>query len=133
MNVIVSNVQQNALANLDIDVIKSISGEYDVSEIVEMFKSFFYSKMILDVTSLKKYNDIKTYEVLTKGLDADKIIFLLPEGSNLCTPNFLSQLISLGVYNFTTNLNGIKYLLKKPNTLQDVEKITKMAKTAIIT
>ena len=127
MNVIVSNAQQNALANLDIDVIKSISGEYDVSEIVEMFKSFFYSKMILDVTSLKKYNDIKTYEVLTKGLDADKIIFLLPEGSNLCTPNFLSQLISLGVYNFTTNLKGIKYLLKKPNTLQDVEKITKMA------
>ena len=127
MNVIVSNTQQNALANLDIDVIKSISGEYDVTEIVEMFKSFFYSKMILDVTSIKKYNDIKTYEVLTKGLDADKIIFLLPEGSNLCTPNFLSQLISLGVYNFTTNLKGIKYLLKKPNTLQDVEKITKMA------
>lgn len=127
MNVIVSNAQQNALANLDIDVIKSISGEYDVSEIVEMFKSFFYSKMILDVTSLKKYNDIKTYEVLTKGLDPDKIIFLLPEGSNLCTPHFLSQLISLGVYNFTTNLKGIKYLLKKPNTLQDVEKITKMA------
>lgn len=127
MNVIVSNAQQNALANLDIDVIKSISGEYDVTEIVEMFKNFFYSKMILDVTSLKKYNDIKTYEVLTKGLDPDKIIFLLPEGSNLCTPHFLSQLISLGVYNFTTNLKGIKYLLKKPNTLQDVEKITKMA------
>ena len=127
MNVIVSNVQQNALANLDIDVIKSISGEYDVSEIVEMFKSFFFFFLILDVTSLKKYNDIKTYEVLTKGLDADKIIFLLPEGSNLCTPHFLSQLISLGVYNFTTNLKGIKYLLKKPNTLQDVEKIIKMA------
>jgi len=127
MNVIVSNTQQNALANLDIDVIKSISGEYDVTEIVEMFKNFFYSKMILDVTALKKYNDIKIYEVLTKGLDPEKIIFLLPEGSNLCTPNFLSQLISFGAYNFTTNLNGIKYLLKKPNTLQDVEKITKMS------
>lgn len=127
MNVIVSNSQQNALANLDIDVIKSISGEYDVNEIVEMFKSFFYSKMILDVTALKEYNVIKTYEVLTSGLDPEKIIFLLPEGSNLCTPNFLSQLINLGVYNFTTNLKGIKYLLKKPNTLQDVEKITRMA------
>ena len=127
MNVIVSNSQQNALANLDIDVIKSISGEYDVNEIVEMFKSFFYSKMILDVTALKEYNTINTYEVLTSGLDPDKIIFLLPEGSNLCTPNFLSQLINLGVYNFTTNIKGIKYLLKKPNTLQDVEKITKMA------
>ena len=127
MNVIVANEQQNQLSNLDIDIIKSISGLYDASEIVEMFKSFFYSKMILDVSALKNYSDVKTYEMLVQGLDANKIIFLLPEGSQLCTPNFLSQLISIGVYNFTTNLNGIKYLLKKPNTLQDVEHIRKMA------
>ena len=41
MNVIVSNVQRNILAGLDIDVIKSISGEYDANELVEMFKNFF--------------------------------------------------------------------------------------------
>ncbi len=127
MNVIVANEQQNQLSNLDIDIIKSVSGVYDASEIVEMFKSFFYSKMILDVSSLKNYSDIKTYELLVQGLDADKIIFLLPEGSQLCTPNFLSQLISIGIYNFTTNLNGIKYLLKKPNSLKDVEHIRNMA------
>ena len=128
MNVIVANKQQNELASLDIDIIKSLTGSYNASEIVEMFKSFFYSKMILDVTALNDYEQVDAYEVLSKGLDPNKIIFLLPEGSKLCTPNFLSKLISFGIYNFTTNLNGIKYLLKKTNTLKDVEHIQKLAK-----
>ena len=123
MNVIIANEQQNQLANLDVDIIKSITGLYDAFEIVEMFKNFFFSKMILDVTALKNYKDIKTYEILANGLDPDKIIFLLPEGSELCTPNFLSHIISLKIYNFTTNLNGINFLLKKTNTLKDVEHI----------
>lgn len=127
MNVIVANEQQNQLSNLDIDIIKSISGIYDAFEIVEMFKNFFYSKMILDVTALKNYRDLKTYEVLVSGLEPDKIIFLLPDGSDLCQPNFLSHIISLKIYNFTTNINGVKYLLKKTNTLKDVEHIVKMA------
>lgn len=132
MNVIIANKRQNDLANLDVDIIKSINGEFDTSELVEMFKSFFYSKMILDVTALKDYTELGTYENLTKGLVPDKIIFLLPEGSKLCTPNFLSHLIDLGIYNFTTDLNGIKYLLKKSNTLQDVEHIKKMVNTPIV-
>ena len=127
MNVIVANEQQNQLSNLDVDIIKNISGKYDVSEVVEMFKDFFYSKMILDVTALKDYTDIKTYQKLVDGLEADKIVFLLPEGSNLCTSNFLGHLINIGIYNFTTNINGVIYLLKKANTLKDVEHILKMA------
>ena len=127
MNVIVANKQQNDLASLDIDIIKSLTGSYNASEIVEMFKSFFYSKMIIDVTAINNCDQLESYEVLAKGLDPNKIIFLLPEGSKLCTPNFLSVLISYGIYNFTTNLNGVKYLLKKSNTLKDVEHIQKMA------
>ena len=126
MNVIVANSRQSDLANLDIDIIKSLNGEFDVSELVETFKSFFYSKMILDVTAIKNYTELETYENISKGLVTDKIIFLLPEGSKLCTPNFLSHLIDLGIYNFTTDLNGVKYLLKKSNTLQDVEHIKNM-------
>ena len=129
MNVIVANEKQNQLASLDIDIIKNINGVFGASEIVEMFKSFFYSKMILDVTAIKEYKDVHTYETLLQGLDPNKIIFLLPEGSALCTPNFLSKLIDLGIYNFTTNATGIKYLIKKSNTLQDVEKIKQMANT----
>ena len=130
MNVIVANENQNLLANVDVDIIKSINGVFEVSELVDMFKNFFYSKMILDVTALKQYKDSQTYEELSKGLDPNKIIFLLPEGSPLCTPNFLSRLIDMGIYNFTTNLNGIKFLIKKSNTLKDVENIKKMATAA---
>ena len=128
MNVIIANEKQEELSNLDTDIIKSVTGSYEVVEIVEMFRSFFYSKMILDVTAIKNYKEIHTYQTLVKGLDATKIILLLPEGSSLCTPNFLGRLISLGIYNFTTNLDGIKYLLKKPNSLEDVEHILKMTR-----
>ena len=127
MNVIISNEMQNQLAGLDIDIIKSLTGSYEALEIVEMFKSFFYNRMILDVTALKRFGDVKTYDILVHGLDPEKIIFLLPEGTSLCTPNFLSHLISLGIYNFTTNVSGVKYLLKNPNSLENVEQIRNMA------
>ena len=126
MNVVIANSQQNILSNLDIDIIKSITGTYEASEIVEMFKSFFYNKMVLDVTAIKNYEDIRSYQTLAMGLDVEKIIFFLPENSNLCTSNFLSKLISVGLYNFTTNLDGIKYLIKKSNTYKDVAHIQQL-------
>lgn len=126
MNVIVSNEQQAQIATLDIDVIKSITGAYTAIEIVEMFKNFFYSKMILDVTSIKNYNDIQMFRTISEGLDVEKIVFFIPEGSSICTPNFLAQLVTLGIYNFTTNIDGVKYLLKKSNTYKDVEHIQQM-------
>ena len=126
MNVIVTNEQQQKLAVLDVDIIKNIQGSYTAFEIVEMFKDFFYEKMILDVTSVKDYNNIQSYQVLAKGLGPDKLILFLPEGTSLCTPQFLAQLVTLGFYNFTTNTDGVKYLLKTPNTLKDVEHIQKM-------
>jgi hypothetical protein len=128
MNVIVANEQHsNLMNNLDIDIIKSLNGEYESSEIVDMFKSFFYSRMILDVTALKNNDDLKSYSTLINGLDVNKIIFLLPAGSQLCTPSFLSKLIDIGIYNFTTNIDGVKYLFNKPNTLKDVEHIKDIA------
>ena len=123
MNVIVANEKNNDLASLNVDIIKSVSGVYDALEIVEMFRSFFYNKLILDVTALKNQEDIRSYEVIAQGLDVDKVIFLMPEGSKLCTASFLSRLISIGIYNFTSNINGVSYLIKKTNTLKDVEHI----------
>lgn len=123
MNVIVANEKNNELASLNVDIIKSVNGIYDALEIVEMFRSFFYNKLILDVTALKNQEDIRSYEVIAQGLDVDKVIFLMPEGSKLCTASFLSRLISLGIYNFTSNINGVSYLIKKTNTLKDVEHI----------
>lgn len=124
---LVLNQQQNQLQSIEIDIIKSVTGQFEASEIIEMFKDFFYNKMILDVTALKGYDQPLTYKKLAEGLNPDKVIFYLPEGSDLCTSGFLSRLIESGIYNFTTNLDGVKYLVKKSNTYKDVESIVKMA------
>lgn len=132
MNVIVGNVQRNVLSGLDIDIIKSISGEYEASEIVEMFKSFFFNKMILDVTAIRDFRNIKNYQIIAMGLDVEKIIFFLPEGTEVCTSNFLSKLVSMGIYNFTTNLEGIKYLLGHPNSYKDVAHIQQLNEVSTV-
>lgn len=126
MNVIVSNAQRNILSGLDIDIIKSISGEYESSELVEMFKNFFYNKMILDVTAIRDFHNIKNFQTIAMGLDVEKIIFFLPEGTDVCTSNFLSKLVSMGIYNFTTNIEGVKYLLEHPNTYKNVAHIQQL-------
>lgn len=131
LNVIISNKQQNQLSKLDIDVIKNISGVYQVNELVEMFKNFFYNRMILDVTAISGYTDISKFKIIAKELDVEKIIFLLPDGSRLCTSSFLSDLISMGIYNFTTNIDGVKYLLKKVNKYEDVAHIQKQAQKEV--
>ena len=77
MNVIVANKYRDALASLDIDVIKKLDGEYSVEEIIETFKNFFFQRMILDITALKDYKDIKTLQKLSLALDMDRLILLL--------------------------------------------------------
>ncbi len=120
MNVIISNQQANILSTLNIEVIKSIQGEYDVDDIINGFSNFFFSRMIIDVTALKDYENILTYQKLSIGLPVDKIILLIPSQTQVATNNFLSQLISMGYYNFTTNSDGIRYLLQHPNSYRDV-------------
>ena len=40
MNVIITNEQQSVIAGLDIDVIKSLNGQFDVDELISMFQNF---------------------------------------------------------------------------------------------
>jgi len=123
VNVIVSNKYKTMFDSLNIEIIKNINGEFEVDEIIDNFKNFFFQRMILDITALKNYKDIKTIQRLSVSLDMEKIILVLDasDTSNATTsPNFISQLISIGIYNFTTNLEGIMYLYNSPNTYRDV-------------
>lgn len=120
MNVIISNKYQSLLANLDVDVIKSINGEFDIDEIVSNFANFFYNKMILDITAIRNYQDINTLQQLSVGLDMSKIILLLDDSEIVNSPMFLSQLVSMGIYNFTRNIDAVKFLIDNPNTYKDV-------------
>jgi len=121
VNVIIGNKYDSMLSNLDIDVIKRLQpGEYEVDEIVEGFRNFFYNKMIIDITSIKDYQDLTTMQKLSVGMDMDKIILLLDDSPVANSDYFISQLISMGIYNFTRSIDNIKYLIDNSNTYKDV-------------
>lgn len=120
MNVIIANERQAELENLDIEIIKSINGVFDADELVQMFSNFFFGRMILDLTAIKNYKDIRNLQKFALSLDVEKIIVLIPDTPECLAPAFLSKMISMGIYNFTTNLDGVTYLLNNPNTYRDV-------------
>ena len=120
MNVIVANKYQSMLEGLQIDVIKSLNGEFEADEIVSQFQNFFYQRMILDITAIKNYQDIRNLQKLSISLDMSKVILLLDDSPESSSPVYLSKLISMGIYNFTRNLDGIMYLYNNPNSYRDV-------------
>ena len=120
MNVIICNQRKELLTNLNIDIIKTLEGQYDVEQIIDMFKNFYYQRMILDITALKDYTDIKILQKLSISLDMEKVILLLDDNEESSSPNYLSKLISMGIYNFTRNIEGVLYLYNNPNSYRDV-------------
>ena len=132
MNVIVANQQKEIISNLDIDILKSLDGEFDADEFVSMFQTFYFGKMILDVTAIKDYKNIQNIQKISLSLNVENIILLLPANDPDCTSNaYLSQLISMGIYNFTTSLDGIKYLLVHPNSYRDVAHIQQFGQASM--
>ena len=123
MNVIIANKRGSMLQGLDIDVIKTLEGEFDVDDIIAQFRNFFFQRMILDITALKNYKDIRTLQKLSITLDMDKVILLLDDSEESSSNEYLSKLISMGIYNFTKNVEGIMYLYNNPNTYRDVAHI----------
>mgnify|MGYP001528745820 FL=1 len=120
MNVIVSNKYQSLLASLNIDVIKSINGEFSVDDLIAQFSTFYYNKMILDITAITGYEDINIMQNLSVNFDMSKVILLLDDSEVVNSPVYISQLISMGIYNFTNDVNTIKYLIDNPNQYKDV-------------
>ncbi|MBE6140667.1 MAG: hypothetical protein E7172_03935 [Firmicutes bacterium] len=120
MNVIVSNKYQSLLADLDIDVIKSINGEFNVDELVNLFANFYYNKMIIDLTAIRNYEDINVLRTLSLNFDPARLIILLNDSPKVNNAKYLSQLVSIGIYNFTKRTDNIAFLINNPNTYKDV-------------
>lgn len=129
MNVIISNKYQSMLQSLEIETLKTLNGEFTVEEIISEFKVIFFQRMILDITAIKNYKNIANLQKLAISLDADKIILLLDDDQESGSTNFQSKLISMGIYNFTQNLEGINYLYNHPNTYRDVAHIQQLDMT----
>ena len=82
--------------------------------------------MILDITAIKDYHDIKNIQKLSISLDMSKVILLLDDSVETNSNEFLSKLISMGIYNFTKNVEGIMYLYNNPNSYRDVAHIQQL-------
>ncbi len=123
MNVIIANKYQSLLTTLEIDVIKSMNGVFEVDELLRTFENFFFNKMILDITAIKNYDNIANIQRLSVGLNMEKVILLLDDSERTLSSSYLSKLISLGIYNFTTNKEGVMYLYSNTNTYKDVAHI----------
>ena len=120
MNVKIVNKYATLLVNIDVDFIKSIQGEFTPDDIIAQFSNFFYNKMIIDITAIKGYQDITKIQELSVNMDMSKIILLLDDSEVVNSPRYLSQLVSMGVYNFTRNIDAIKFLIDNPNSYKDV-------------
>ena len=130
MNVIIANKYNAMLQGLDIDIIKSLNGEFDAEEIISTFQNFYFQRMILDITAVKNYKDIKNLQKLSIALDMEKVILLLDDSIESSSTEYLSKLISMGIYNFTKNAEGIMYLYNHPNTYRDVAHIQQLDTTS---
>ena len=129
MNVIISNKNQLLLENLGIDIIKEMNGEFEVDEIIATFQNFFFQRMILDITAIKNYKDIVNLQKMSISLPMEKLILLLDGTEETSNPTFLSNLVSMGIYNFTKNLEGIQYLYNTPNSYRDVAQFHRLDAT----
>lgn len=125
MNVIVSNKNQSLLNTLDVDIIKSINGEFTSNQIIETFSNFFFNKMFLDITAIKDYTNISNIQKLSMSIDMDKVI-LLVDANTMNNNEYLSKLISIGIYNFASNKDELMYLYNHPNAYKDVAHIHKL-------
>ena len=131
MNVIVSNLNGNKFSNLDIDVIKSMNGEFTADEIVQSFSNFFFNRMFLDITAVVNYADINNLKKLSVGLDVSKIILLLSDDPVVNSDAYISKLISMGIYNFARSESEVKYLYDNPNSYKDVAHLQKIDEISV--
>lgn len=123
MNVMIVNKYKELLMGLDIEVMKSIEGVFNVDEIIDTFANFYYDKMILDITAIRDFQDTDNLQKLAMNINMENVILLLDNDPSSDSKTYLSKLISLGIYNFTRNVEGINYLMVHPHTYKDVVNI----------
>ena len=119
MNVIVSNKQKEIIDNANIDAIKDLNGLFNVTDLINKFKNYFFSKMILDATSVENFASRDVLTQLVDGIGADRLIILLPQ--NPPPPDeFKKLLIDLRIYNFSNNIDDVVKFIDNPNTYENV-------------
>ena len=113
MNVIVSNKQKSIIDNANIDAIKDLNGLFNVDDLISKFKNYFFSKMILDATSLVNFTSDEVLQKLVSGIGAERLIILLPAVPEP-PQEFIDKLHELKIYNFSNDINEVVDLINNP-------------------
>ena len=121
MNIVTANKNKAIIDKLEIDIIKRVDGEFEVRDLLSKFVNLYFNKIILDITSIKNYEDVNNLIDLSKAIDPNRIIILLDETPTVNSKLYLSTLVKNGIYNFTRNYEGITYLYEHPAKLEDVQ------------
>ena len=125
MNIIVTNKYKNLINSANIEILKELNGVFQVSEIANSFNSIFYKKLIIDATAINNFPKEDVLKELVSRFDTNKLILLLPP-DNPPPMKFLSFLVSINLYNFTDNVQGLKELISKSNTFEDVKEFARV-------
>lgn len=122
MNLVIKNQNYKITDSLNIDIIKTLSGEFSLNEVKNELINFYYNKVIIDITAIKNYYNINNLLEFLSEFEPTKIIILLNDSEVINSDNYLGVLVQNGYYNFTRNAAGINYLLDNPNQYDDVKK-----------
>lgn len=120
MNIIISNKYEALFQTIEIDRLQELNGTFSAEELSQTFKTTFYNKLIIDITAIKDYKNISSIQKLILAFPVDKLILLLDDSREVNDPVYLSQLVSMGIYNFTLDIKQVPYLLSNPNAYKDV-------------
>ena len=99
MIVIVSNKQKSVLDNANIDAIKDLNGVFNVQDLINNFKNYFFTKMVIDATSIVDFTNPEVLKQLASGIGSEKLVVLLPPKPEPPL-RFLETLVNIGIYNF---------------------------------
>lgn len=121
MNVVTANENKGIIDRLDIDIIKRIDGQFELRELLSKFVNLYFNKMIIDITSIKDYQDLDVIKQLSQSVDPSRVIIILNNDPIVNSQFYMSNLIACGFYNFTRNFEGVKFLYNTPNTYDNVK------------
>ena len=125
MNLVIVNKNINVINSLNIDIIKTLHGEFSADDLKSELVNFYFNRVIIDITAIKNFIVSSNLFDVLNYFGKDKVILLLDD-NDYCNDNkFISDLINNGFYNFTKNAQGISYLIDRSNTYDDVKKYLK--------
>ena len=123
MNILFTNKYRDYLINFDYNVIKEINGEYSSKEILTMLKGITYNKVIIDLTIIKDYKELSNIRELSTNINPSNIIILLSNEPITTSKYYISNLINMGIYNFTLMPGEIVNLINYPRSYEQAKQI----------